>query len=439
MSSPMRRVVGAASFGTALEWYDFFLYGIAAALVFPRLFFPESDPIVGTLLSFAVYATGFLARPLGGVIAGHFGDRIGRKTTLMVTLLVMGLSTFLIGTLPTYDQVGVWAPLLLVALRVIQGLATGGEWGGASLLTLEHATSRRAFWGSFISMAVFIGMVLGNLIFIVLTAVLDDEQLFSWGWRIPFLISILMVAIGLYIRRKVDETPEFEEVKVNAARSRTPILEALKKHPRNIIAIFLMRIGQNTSFYIIAVFCLTYATTTLGIERWVTLTALLVGSTVAAIACPFWGMLADRIGYVKIMVGSLSISALIAFPLFAIFDTQIAALIIISFVVAIAGVNAASDAIQPGYFTTMFGTKVRYSGVSIGREAGTIIGGGLAPIIATALLAQAGHWWAVAAWMVITAVAGLVGVALARPIIDEPEERDVATQAQTTAKHTALV
>ena len=438
MSSPMRRVVGAASFGTALEWYDFFLYGTAAALVFPRLFFPESDPIVGTLLSFAIYATGFLARPLGGIIAGHFGDRIGRKTTLMVTLLVMGLSTFLIGTLPTYDQVGVWAPVLLVALRVIQGLATGGEWGGASLLTLEHATSRRAFWGSFISMAVFIGMVLGNLIFIVLTAVLNDAQLFSWGWRIPFLISILMVAIGLYIRRKVDETPEFEDVKVHAARSRTPILEALKQHPRNIIAIFLMRIGQNTSFYIIAVFCLTYATTTLGIERWVTLTALLIGSSAAAIACPFWGMLADRIGYRKIMVGSLTASALVAFPIFVIFDTQLAALIIISFVVAIAGVNAASDAIQPGYFTTMFGTKVRYSGLSIGREAGTIIGGGLAPIIATALLAQTGHWWAVAAWMVITAVAGLVGVALAKPIADES---DVAAPAQTetTAKHSVLV
>jgi MHS family shikimate/dehydroshikimate transporter-like MFS transporter len=417
MDSKMKRVVGAASFGTMLEWYDFFLYGTAAALIFPHLFFPSTEPLVGTLLSFAVYATGFLARPLGGVISGHFGDRIGRKKTLMATLLVMGISTACIGLLPTYAQVGVWAPILLVALRIIQGLATGGEWGGASLLTLEHTKSRRAFWGSFISMAVFIGLILGNLVFLSLDALLTDEQLFGWGWRIAFLISLLMVGVGIYMRRRIDETPEFAEVKAKNERSRTPLLEALKKHPRNIIAIFLMRVGQNTSFYIIAVFCLAYAAT-LGMERWVTLTALLLGATAAAIACPFWGILADRIGYAKIMIGSLVVSALLAFPIFAFLESKSAVFIILMIVVAIAGVNASSDAIQPGYFTSMFGTKIRYSGVSIGREGGTIIGGGLAPIIATFLLAQTGHWWAVAAWMVITSILGLIGVFLARPIVD---------------------
>lgn len=422
MDSKMRKVVLAASFGTMLEWYDFFLYGTAAALIFPTLFFPESDPLVGTLLSFAVYATGFLFRPLGGFVSGHFGDRAGRKVTLMVTLLVMGIATFLIGVLPTYGQVGVWAPIMLVGLRILQGLATGGEWGGASLLTLEHAKNRRAFWGSFISMAVFVGLILGNVMFLVLDAALTEGQLFSWGWRIPFLASILMVAVGLYIRRQVDETPEFESVKEKGNRARMPLVDALKTHPRNILAIFLMRLGQNTSFYIIAVFCLTYASVTLGMERWVTLAALLVGATFAAIACPLWGTLADRIGYRKIMTGSLVVSAILAYPIFAVLDTKSPFLIVLVIVIAIAGVNAASDAIQPGYFTTMFGASIRYSGLSIGREGGTIIGGGLAPIIATWLLAQAGHWWPVAAWMVITSIAGLVGVALAKPSADDSDE-----------------
>jgi MFS family permease len=326
--------------------------------------------------------------------------------------------------------------VLLVALRVVQGLATGGEWGGASLLTLEHAQNRRAFWGSFISASVFVGLILGNLIFLLLDSTLDDGQLLSWGWRIPFLLSIVVLAIGVYIRRRVDETPEFEEAKTTEKPSGTPLVEALRKHPRNILAIFLMRLGQNTSFYTISVFCLSYATTTLGMERWVTLSALLIGSALAAISCPFWGSLADRIGYTKIMTGSLVVSALIAFPIFLFLDTRSALLIIVVVVVAIAGVNASNDAIQPGYFTSMFGTKVRYSGVSIGREGGTIIGGGLAPIIATALLAQTGHWWAVAVWMVVTSLLGLVGVALARPIATEADE---AAQRAAGARPAAAV
>jgi MHS family shikimate/dehydroshikimate transporter-like MFS transporter len=419
MNSTMKVVVGAASFGTVLEWYDFFLYGTAAALVFPHLFFPNSDPVVGTLLSFAVYATGFLARPLGGIISGHFGDRVGRRRTLLVTLLVMGISTALIGVLPTYNQVGVLAPVLLVALRVVQGVATGGEWGGASLLTLEHTTERRAFWGSFISSAVYVGLILGNLVFLLLDRLLDNATLLSWGWRIPFLLSLVMVVVGVYIRRRVTESPEFENVKNHGARAGAPILEALRSHPRNIAAIFLMRLGQNTSFYTVSVFCLAYATTTLGVARWVTLTALLVGSVAAAVACPLWGILADRRGYVGVMVGSLVLSALLALPTFLALDSKSAPLIVAAMIVMIAGVNASNDAIQPGYFTTMFGTRIRYSGVSIGREGGTIIGGGLAPLIATALFAHYHHWWPVVAWMVVTSIAGIVGARLARPIVSD--------------------
>jgi MFS family permease len=277
-------------------------------------------------------------------------------------------------------------------------------------------------------MAVFVGMILGILVFTVLDAALDDKALFSWGWRVPFVISFLMVAIGIYIRRNVDETPEFENVKDTDTRAKIPLIEALRTQPRNIIAIFLMRVGQNTSFYIISVFCLSYATTVLGMERWVTLTALLVAATVAAILCPFWGSLADRIGYTKIMLSSLVGSIIIAFPLFFILDSQSVAPIIVSVVIAIAGVNAANDAIQPAYFTSMFGTRIRYSGVSLGREGGTIVGGGLAPIIATWLLSQTGHWWPVAAWMALTAAAGIVGVTLARPVNDDVEASPEVTQ-----------
>ena len=414
MDSRMRGIVGAASVGTILEWYDFFLYGTAAALVFPQLFFPENDPTVGTLLSFGAYATGFLARPLGGVISGHVGDRVGRRKALLFTLLLMGLATAGIGLLPSYASIGVAAPFLLVTLRIIQGLATGGEWGGASLLTLEHARSRRGYLGAFISAAVYVGLIIGSLIYLLLNLVLTDAQLLAWGWRIPFLLSLILVGVGLYIRSKVDETPEFQELEQHNAKAKAPIIEALRNNPRNIIAIFLMRLGQNTSFYIIAVFCLAYATGTLGVSKTVTLTALMIGSVGAALAAPAWGAWADRIGYTKIMAGSLVASAVLAFPMFWAFDTRSAVVIVLTLLVMIAGVNAANDAIQPGYFTAMFGTKVRYSGTSIGREGGSVVGGGLSPLIATWLMAQTGHWYAVAAWIVVTSVIGVVGVALVR-------------------------
>lgn len=286
--------------------------------------------------------------------------------------------------------------------------------GGATLLTLEHATTNRGYWGSFISMATFVGLILGNGSFLILSTILTNDQLFAWGWRIPFLLSAVMVVVALYIRYGVTESPVFSHLAETDGRSKRPLIEALRR-PRNLIAIFLIRLGQNTSFYIIAVFCLTYATTVLQMDRSVTLIALLVGAAFAAIACPLWGRLSDRIGNKRIMAGSLIVSALLSAPLFLILDTENAVLIVVVIIVAIAGVNASADAIQPGFFTTMFGAKVRYSGISIGREAGTIIGGGLAPLIAASLLSSTVHWWAVAGWMSFAAIAGLVGVFLARP------------------------
>jgi MFS family permease len=410
----MRRVVASASIGTIVDWYDFFLYGTASALVFPKLFFPSENSVVGTLLSFAVYATGFLARPLGGALSGHYGDKLGRKTVLMFTLLVMGLATTIIGILPTYSSVGVVAPVLLVVIRLIQGLAAGGEWGGAALLTLEHSPNRGGFWGSFLSAAVYVGLLLGSLIFVILQHTISGSAMLSWGWRIPFLLSIVIVAVGMYLRSKVTETPEFEELKATGTRSRIPLWEALRTEPANILAIFLMRIGQNTSFYIVSVFCLSYATANLGISSNVTLLALMLGALAAACICPFWGWLADRIGFGKVMVFSLVTSAIAAFPLFLVLGSKAPVPIVIFICAVIAIVNASNDAIQPGYFTRMFGANIRYSGMSIGREGGTIIGGGLAPLIATWLLAAIGSWWAVAAWMAFTSLAGLVGVALVR-------------------------
>ena len=419
MTSPMRRVTGAAAFGTVLEWYDFFLYGTAAALVFPQLFFPQSDPLTGTLLSFSVYATGFVARPLGGIISGHVGDRLGRRLMLVITLMTMGIGTFAIGLLPTYDQIGQLAPILLIALRVLQGLATGGEWGGASLLTLEHARERPGYWGSFISMAVFLGLVLGTLIITLLDVVLSDEALLSWGWRVPFLLSIILVGIGIYIRRRISETPAFIEIEQSGERERQPLLQAIKKHPRNILAIFFMRIGQNTSFYIISVFALSYATTALNLPRSIILTALLVGAGSACLTVPLFGHLGDKYSFRTVMAFSLGFQALFAFPLFWMLDTGSAAAIILAVTIGVAGGAAASDAIQPAYFTSMFGTNIRYSGVSIGREGGTIIGGGLSPLIAASLLAWAGGPWPIALYMAITSLVGLAAVFAARPITEE--------------------
>jgi MFS family permease len=422
----MRRVVASASIGTIVDWYDFFLYGTASALVFPKLFFPTHDPAIGTLLSFAVYATGFVARPLGGVVSGHFGDRIGRKRVLMITLLVMGLATTAIGLLPTYAGIGVAAPILLVVIRLLQGLGAGGEWGGATLLTLEHTASRRGFWGSFLSAAVYVGLLIGNLIFVILGGLMTQDQLLAWGWRIPFLLSILVVAVGVFMRRRVSETPEFERLKETEARSRFPLLDALRRHPRNVLAIFLMRVGQNTCFYIVSVFCLSYATTKLRIPSWVTLTALLLGAVIAALLCPVWGWLADRVGFGKVMTFSLIAGAAAAFPLFLVLGTKQSAPIIIFIAAVIAIANASNDAIQPGYFTALFGTNVRYSGMSIGREGGTIVGGGLAPLIATWLLSAFGGWWAVAAWIVITSLAGIAGVALVRKLRPDDAAGDTA-------------
>ncbi|MBO0876000.1 MAG: MFS transporter [Pseudonocardia sp.] len=414
-----------------IEWYDFFLYGTAAALIFPKLFFPAASSASGALLSFATFATGFAARPLGGVIFGHLGDRLGRKTVLVMTLLMMGIATVAIGLLPTFGQIGIAAPILLVVLRVIQGLGTGGEWGGAALMTKENGTTRPGFWGAFLSSAVFVGLILGSLAYVALATVLSDQALFAWGWRIPFLLSIVLVAVGLQVRRTLSETEEFDQVKQARAREQSPVIESLRR-PRNVIAIFLMRVGQNTTFYIVSVFVLSYATSALKLSKPTILAATVVGAVAACVLCPLYGHLGDRFGFRWVMLASLLSQAVFAFPFFLLLDSRNVAAVVIAVTIGIGGGSAAADAIQAGYFTSMFGTRIRFSAVSIGREGGTVVGGGFAPLIAAGLLAwEGGTPWAVAGWMLFTSLVGIAGIFLARPAL--PSEPASDPRAATAA------
>ncbi|MDD7942036.1 MFS transporter [Actinomycetospora lutea] len=414
-----RRIATAVTIGTVVEWYDFFLYGTAAALIFPKVFFPAGDPTTASLLSFATFATGFAARPVGGLLFGHLGDRIGRKAVLVATLVLMGAATAGVGLLPGYAEAGIVAPVALVVLRIVQGLGTGGEWGGAALMTKENGARRPGFVGGFLSSAVFAGLILGSLAFTGLSALLTDDQLLGWGWRIPFLVSLALVGIGLWIRRSLPETAEFREVTERGAREHAPIIAALRR-PRNVVAIFLMRLGQNTTFNIVSVFVLTYATTTLDLPRASVLTATVIGAVLACVLCPFYGLLGDRIGFRTVMLAALTFQVLFAFPFFLLTETRDLALVVVAVTIGIGGGAAAADAIQPAYFTGLFGPQSRFSAVSIGREGGTVVGGGLAPLIAAALLVwQDGQPWAIAGWMVLTSLVGVAGVLLVRPVRDE--------------------
>src|SRR5687767_4346334 len=285
-ASSVRTVALASFIGTTIEWYDFFLYGTAAALVFNRLFFPTIDPLMGTLAAFGTYFVGFFARPVGGIVIGHFGDKVGRKSMLVLTLMIMGIATFLIGLLPTYEQIGPWAAVLLVLLRVAQGFGVGGEWGGAVLMAVEHAPARsRGFYGSWPQIGVPAGLLLSTAVFSIFSS-LPEEQFLSWGWRVPFLLSILLVGIGLMIRMRILETPAFEKVKREARRERQPIVEVIRKYPRQVLLAMGARVAENGGFYIFSVFVLTYATQRVKLDPQIVLNGILLGSACELVAIP---------------------------------------------------------------------------------------------------------------------------------------------------------
>ncbi|MGN5765790.1 MFS transporter [Acinetobacter calcoaceticus] len=393
-SSPNKsshRLAGISSMvGTTIEWYDFFIYGAAAALIFNKLFFPNLDPLTGVLAAFATYAVGFIGRPLGGLVFGHFGDKIGRKSMLLLTLMLMGIPTVLIGLLPTYESIGYWAAIGLVILRFIQGLAMGGEWGGAVLMAVEHAPEgKKGFWGSLPQASTGGGLMLASIA-LGLVSLLPEQALFSWGWRIPFLASIILLAVGWYIRVKVPESPDFEKVKQQAEEVKVPALQVFKQHPKQLISIIVARAAENAWFYIASTFTLAYTTTQLGIARQEILFATICGAAVIMVMTPLCGHLSDKVGQRNMFMFGLCVLALYCYPFFSMLNTKDPVLVWTAIVLAIGVVFPLMYAPQAQLFARQFPAEIRYSGISISVQLAGVVGGGLAPLIATKLLSVGG-------------------------------------------------
>jgi len=427
MSSPQissvnfRRVVVSSMLGTAIEWYDFFLYGTAAALVFNKLFFPSLSPLAGTMAAFASYAVGFFARPLGGIIFGHFGDKVGRKSMLVTTLLMMGIATFLVGLLPTYDQAGLIAPVLLVVLRLVQGLAVGGEWGGAVLMVAEHShNNRRGFFASWVQVGVPVGLLMATGIFSLFT-LLPEADFLSWGWRVPFLLGIVLTGLGFFIRMKVLESPIFEQAKSAKPAPRLPILEVLVTHRRSVLLSMGARMAENAFFYIFTIWVLSYATQHLGMTKSTLLNGVLIGSAIQVIAIPYFGALSDRLGRKPVYLGGAISLILLAFPFFWLVETRSTPLVWLAIVLGMIG-HAAMYGPQAAFFSELFGTRTRYTGASLGYQLAAPFSGGLAPLIASVLLGWAGGYtWPIAIYLIGLGLVTVISVRLA----DETNRTDL--------------
>ncbi|WP_334007937.1 MFS transporter, partial [Acinetobacter colistiniresistens] len=359
-----------------------------SALIFNKLFFPNLDPLTGVLAAFATYAVGFIGRPLGGLVFGHFGDKIGRKSMLLLTLMLMGIPTVLIGLLPTYESIGYWAAICLVILRFVQGMAMGGEWGGAILMAVEHAPEgKKGFWGSLPQASTGGGLMLASIA-LGLVSLLPEQALFSWGWRIPFLASIVLLAVGWYIRVKVPESPDFEKVKQQADKVKVPALQVFKKHPKQLISIIVARAAENAWFYIASTFTLAYTTTQLGIARQEILFATICGAIVIMFMTPLCGHLSDKVGQRNMFMFGLCVLALYSYPFFSMLNTKDPVLVWTAIVLAIGVVFPIMYAPQAQLFARQFPAEIRYSGISISVQLAGVLGGGLAPLIATKLLSM---------------------------------------------------
>ncbi|MFF3394413.1 MFS transporter [Streptomyces sp. NPDC002669] len=415
------RIVAASLIGTTIEWYDFFLYGSAAALVFNTLFFPSADPLVGTLIAFVTYAIGFLARPLGGIVFGHFGDKIGRKKLLVVSLLMMGGSTFAMGLLPTYETLGVGAPILLTVLRLVQGFALGGEWGGAVLIVSEHGGDKhRGFWASWPQGGAPGGNLLATGVLALLASFQSEAAFQSWGWRVPFLLSGLLVVIGLWIRVSVSESPVFLEAQARAeaeaargVKEQAPVVQVFRRSWREVLSAIGVRFGENISYYILTSFVLVYVTTHLELPKSTALNAVLIGSAIHFVTIPAWGALSDRIGRRPVtLIGSVGM-AVWAFAFFALVDSESFAVITLAVTAGLV-LHGAMYGPQAAFISEMFDTKVRYSGASMGSQLASIVAGALAPIIAVELLREFGSSTPVSLYLCAAAVVTTVTVAVTR-------------------------
>jgi MFS transporter, MHS family, shikimate and dehydroshikimate transport protein len=428
--SSRTRVVVAAAVGSALEWYDFFIYGTAAALVFNELFFPKLDPRIGTLAAFATFGVGFFARPFGGLVFGHFGDRLGRKPMLVMTLLVVGVATFLIGLIPTYAEIGVWAPVLLVILRLLQGFGAGAEYGGAVIFAVEYAPEgKRGLFGSWAPIGVTVGNLMAAGVFAIVTT-LPREDFLSWGWRIPFLLSALLVAFGLYIRLSVAETPIFSQVAKVRQPLKAPVLDAIRRHPRSFLVVIGARLAENGLGYLFPVFGLNYVVQQLGMPKSTALFGVIVSQFLSLLTIPIFSALSDRIGRRPVYLGAALFSAAWAMPFFMLCETKEPMLIWLAFIGATTIGVSGMFGPQAAYFAELFGPRVRFGGFAFARELGSILAGGPAPFLAAYLMVQSGGKpWSVALYIVVlsllTALAVFIGPETNRSDIsaEHPEDQ----------------
>ncbi len=441
--SPSLLVAAATLIGTSIEWYDFYIYGYAAALIFPTLFFPKSSPFVGQLASYGIFWVGFLGRPLGGIIFGHFGDKLGRKAMLIVTLTLMGVATFLVGLLPTYSQIGYWAPLLLIALRLCQGIAVGGEWGGAVVMAAEHAQARfKGLLASCPQMGVPLGLVLASVVFNAITARYSangggSAALASIAWRTPFLFSLVLVVIGLAVRLSVAETPAFERVRVQAAIVVAPVLSVLRNNWKTVVLAGGAFVVVNGGFYLVTTQIVSYGAgphSILKLDPRIFFNANLFGSATALLVTPLGGWLSDRIGRRPVYMAGVALILVIAFPIYALVDSRDPRLIALAICIFEVPTAAAYGTLA-AMFSELFPANVRYSGASLGYQGAAIFAGGLAPLVATLLLKlSGGASWVLALYLMVMAAISLVSIYL----IAETRQNDLSDPSHVLASPAAV-
>ena len=406
-----KKVLIASLTGSAIEWFDYFLYGTAAALVFNKIFFPMVDPVIGLILSYLSFSLTFFIRPIGGVLFAHIGDRIGRKKSLVLTLSLMGGATVMIGLLPTYEMIGLWAPALLILMRIIQGMGIGGEWGGALLLAYEYAPEKRkGFFGSIPQAGVTIGMLMATFIVSLMT-LFSEEDFLSWGWRIPFLLSSVLVLLGLWIRKDIDETPDFQRVKASGQVAKAPLRDTLKHHWREVLIAAGLKVVETAPFYIFSTFVVSYATSTLTYQKSQALEAVTLGALVATIMIPLMGLLSDKVGRQRMYAISVFVLGLFIVPWFMLLNTGTTWGIVLATVIAFGVLWAPVTAVLGTLCSEIFSANVRYTGITLGYQLGAALAGGTAPLIATGLLAKYdGDWVPVAWYLAVTVTISLIAI-----------------------------